>query len=186
MTYISITTDRLELIAGTPELVQSEMTPSRFTALIDAHIPKAWPPEGHHAGTMEFTAQRLREGSDQIGWWCWYFVLLDKSKNERVLIGIGGFKGQATPDGMVEIGYSVLPEFQRFGYATEAVNALTSWAFSHVTIEVVIAETLPELIPSIRVLEKNGFIKIAGGSEPGVIKFMRSRHGLVNLYRDPK
>ncbi|NEO38688.1 MAG: GNAT family N-acetyltransferase [Moorea sp. SIOASIH] len=75
----------------------------------------------------------------------------------------------------------MLPEFQRFGYATEAVNALNSWAFSHVTIEGVIAETLPELIPSIRVLEKNGFIKITGGSEPGVIKFMRSRHGLVNL-----
>jgi len=181
LTYISITTDRLELIAGTPELVQSEMTSSRFTALIDARIPKAWPPEGHHPGTMGFTAQRLGEGSDQIGWWCWYFVLLDKNKNERVLIGIGGFKGQANPDGMVEIGYSVLPEFQRLGYATEAVKALISWAFSHVTIEGVIAQTLPELIPSIRVLEKNGFIKIDGDSKPGVLNFLLSRHNFVNL-----
>ncbi len=38
-----------------------------------------------------------------------------------------------------------------------------------------IAETLPELTPSIRVLEKSGFVNIGAGSEKGVIRFEFSR-----------
>jgi len=39
----------------------------------------------------------------------------------------------------------------------------------------VIAETLPELTPSIGVLRKCGFELIGEGSEPGVIRFERTR-----------
>jgi hypothetical protein len=39
----------------------------------------------------------------------------------------------------------------------------------------VIAETLPELTPSIRVLEKSGFVSGGEGSEEGLIRFELSR-----------
>ena len=38
-----------------------------------------------------------------------------------------------------------------------------------------IAETLPELTPSIGVLRKGGFALIGEGSEPGVIRFELTR-----------
>ncbi len=84
-------------------------------------------------------------------------------------------KGKPTFDGTVEIGYSVLTEAQGLGYATEAVQGLVSWAFEHPEVLRVIAETLPELTPSIRVLEKSGFVSVAEGSEEGLIRFELSR-----------
>ena len=68
-------------------------------------------------------------------------------------IGNGGFKGRPDADGSVEVGYSVMENYQRNGFAPEAVEALVDWAFGYREVQRVIAQTLPELRPSIRVLE---------------------------------
>jgi len=78
-------------------------------------------------------------------------------------------------DGTVEIGYSILPAFQRSGYASEAVAALVEWAFADARVERVIAETFPELAGSIGVLRKTGFHSCEGASEPGLLRFKRIR-----------
>lgn len=76
---------------------------------------------------------------------------------------------------MVEVGYSIMPAFQRLGLASEAVAALIDWAFSDPGVQLVTAETLPSLPASIRVLEKNGFQFLGAGSEEGVIRYGRNR-----------
>ena len=98
-------------------------------------------------------------------------MLNDLVKKQRVTIGNGGFKGQASADGTVEIGYSILPEYQNKGYGTEAVKALVNWAFQHPEVKRAIAETLPELKASQRLLEKCNFVYIGEGSKPGIIRF---------------
>ncbi len=176
MAKIWITTERLELIACTLEIVQAEISDrSQFSALLDAQVPETWPPEFNDQETLSYTLQKLEAAPDQVGWWTWYFVLNNQVVNQRILIGLGGFKGQPTSDGTVEVGYSVLQEFQNLGYATEAVKGLVSWAFKHPEVQRVIAETLPELKPSQRVLEKCQFTNIGEGSEEGVICFELSR-----------
>jgi len=77
----------------------------------------------------------------------------------------------------VEIGYSVLPSFRVQGYATEAVERLVWWAFSHHHVVEVVAETLPHLRQSIRVMEKNGFTFQGPGSEHGVIRYAVRKSG---------
>jgi RimJ/RimL family protein N-acetyltransferase len=64
---------------------------------------------------------------------------------------------------------------QRRGYASEYVKALVEWAFAHPEIERVVAHTLPELAPSIRVLEKNEFALSSATLEEGAIMFERNR-----------
>ncbi len=86
-------------------------------------------------------------------------------------MGCGGFKGKPTDDGTVEIGYSILEAHQRQGLAPEAVQELVRWAFSHEEVRRIGAHTLPELRPSIRVLEKCGFAFVGEGSENGAIWF---------------
>lgn len=91
----------------------------------------------------------------------------------RVLIGVDGFKGAPNENGDVEIGYSILEEYQRQGFGSEAVAALTDWASAQ-GVQNVIAETLPELISSIRVHEKNGFALVDEGAEEGVIRYRKA------------
>jgi ribosomal-protein-alanine N-acetyltransferase len=167
-----ITTQRLELVAGTPELIRAEMDDrERFSDLLDASIPDGWPPEEVDEATLEFMAQWLEEGPEQAGWWCWYFVLIDEDAGERVVIGNGGFKGRPSRQRTVEIGYSIHPSFRNSGLATDAVKALVGWALRHPRVQRVIAETEPGNEPSRRVLEKVGFVRGGKASRKGLIRF---------------
>ena len=89
----------------------------------------------------------------------------------RTLIGSAGYKGPPSPDGTVEVGYGIMRDHQRQGYASETVRGLLEHAFAVPAVHRVIAETLPKLSPSIGVLHKCGFRLIGDGSEPGVIRF---------------
>ncbi len=125
---------------------------------------------------MKFTRDFYSQNPDANGWGAWYFLLQKTKGEKRIAIGNGGFKGKPNLDGTVEVGYSILESYQNQGYASEAVRALITWAFEHTIVKRVIAETLPELKASIRVLEKNGFKYIGQGSELGVIRFELVRH----------
>jgi len=82
------------------------------------------------------------------------------------VIGFGGFKGPPGADGIVEIAYGVVPDYQGKGYATEAAQALVAYAFTSGRVRVVRAHTLPELNASTRVLAKCGFRHIAEVKDP--------------------
>ena len=87
-----------------------------------------------------------------------------------MLIGSAGYKGQPA-EGIVEVGYGIVSDQQRRGYASEALEALLAHAFSLPRVTQVIAETLPPLVASIGVLRKAGFHLAGPGSEKGVIRF---------------
>jgi RimJ/RimL family protein N-acetyltransferase len=169
MTGISLNTGRLNLVAGSAELVQVEINdPLQLSQLLEARVPESWPPTLFTLDLLKYVAQQLDQDSSLMGWLHWYWILRDKTNEQRVLIGVSGFS-QPSPDGTVEIAYSILKEFQGFGYATEAVAGLLPWVFSHPEIRRVIAEVLPEKIPSIHLLETNGFKALGEGIEHGVI-----------------
>jgi len=171
-----IRTERLELIPGTIELLSAELEGlGVFRHKLGVDVPATWPPDLYDRPAVEFMLNYLTENPDADGWGPWYLVLRSGEGNPETLVGTCGYKGKPSPDGTVEIGYSVLAEYQRKGYATEAARALVDRAFSHPKVVRVIAATYPELLPSIRVLEKIGFVLTGAGSEPGVIRFELSR-----------
>ena len=69
-------------------------------------------------------------------------------------------------DGFVEIAYGVAREYQGKGYATEAAQALTDYAFASGKVRVVLAHTRPEPNASTRVLTKCGFRRIGEVIDP--------------------
>ena len=83
-----------------------------------------------------------------------------------VVVGKCGFKGPPAADGVVEIAYGVSPEYQGKGYATEAAQSLTEYAFSSGQVRMVRAHTLPEPNASTRVLTKCGFRRIGEVIDP--------------------
>jgi RimJ/RimL family protein N-acetyltransferase len=160
-------TDRLELIAATPESLRAELqSPARLAALLGVWVPEVWPPPLNSVETVEYSLQFLEGAPGRAGWMAWYFV----RKDGRVLVGQGGFCGVPN-GGTVEIGYSILEAHQGNGYATEAVRSLIEHAVSVAQVETVTAQTFAELTPSIRVLEKLGFRFAGPGAEAGAIRY---------------
>ena len=170
-----IVTDRLEIIPATIVLTRAALHGVHALGTdLGVFVPATWPPEYLDPPSLEFTLDRLAEGPEQAGWWL-HFVVLARGAADRTLIGGAGYKGPPSADGTVELGYGIVREHQRRGYASEAVRGLLAHAFALAAVHRIIAETLPELTPSIGVLRKCGFRPIGDGSEPGVIRFEISR-----------
>ena len=105
--------------------------------------------------------------------WEWYTMWMIEL---RVGTHIGDlcFKG-LDANGVVEIGYGILEEYQGQGYATEAVGAAVDWALYQPGVTRVEAETAPDNRSSQRVLEKCGFLPSGTLGEEGPRYFMPER-----------
>jgi RimJ/RimL family protein N-acetyltransferase len=147
--------------------------PARLARELGVLLPASWPHEYLDAPALEYLCNRVMEPG-HAGWWL-YFMVLEDGGAARTLIGTAGYKGPPADDGTVEVGYGVVRDQQRRGYASEAVRALLERAFVVPAVTRVIAETLPELTASIGVLRKCGFRFIGDGAEPGVLRFELSR-----------
>jgi len=170
-----IKSQRLQLVAATPELIRKDIQGhAALSEALDAIVPESWPPDLYGSRAMQFALTQLDEISER-GWWFWYLLT---AGNPSELVGICGFKGRPDASGSVEIGYSILADHQRRGYATEAVACLVGWAFSHYNVNEVSAETFPHLTQSIQVLKNNGFELTGPGSETGVIRYAIKRSKL--------
>lgn len=166
---------RLSLVAATPELIEKDIEGRAcLSAALDVSVPKSWPPDLYGPRAMQFALAQLGDSAGS-GWSFWYLSTRDEPLE---LIGIGGFKDRPDESGSVEIGYSILAEFQGRGFATEAVARLVGWAFSHHNVNEVCAETFPHLVQSIGVLKKNGFELTGAGSETGVVRYAINRRNL--------
>ena len=154
MDPIRLSTARLQVVPGTEALIEADLAGREsLSRQLDAEVPENWPPEHYDRPAMEYSLAFLRDNPGARGWALWYLLLGDAGGGRRTTVGIIGFKGKPDADGAVEIGYSVLSQFQRRGYASEAVAALLEWAFSFDGVGRVVAETYPELVASIRVIE---------------------------------
>jgi RimJ/RimL family protein N-acetyltransferase len=106
---------------------------------------------------------RLRAASATDPWDHGYALL---HRESETVIGSAGFKGAPDEDGMVEIGYGIVPGFRGRGYATEAAAALVAFARESGRARLLRAHTLPTNPASMRVLEKCGFLSVGEVIDP--------------------
>ncbi|WP_372520680.1 GNAT family N-acetyltransferase [Candidatus Ruminimicrobiellum ovillum] len=88
--------------------------------------------------------------------WEWYAIWMIELK-DGTHIGELCFKGLDS-NGVVEIGYGIMEQYQEHGYATEAVKAISAWAFQEPKVTAIEAEIEDKNIASKKVLEKCGFV----------------------------
>ncbi len=96
----------------------------------------------------------------------WLLRLAVLRSDEPLIVGLGNFHDRPDENGMVEIGYSVLPRHRRNGYATEI--AMTMWAFAaaHPDVRVLRATVSPENAASLRIIEGAGFVEVGEQDDP--------------------
>jgi RimJ/RimL family protein N-acetyltransferase len=170
-----IETRRLQLQPATLETLRAELaSPAELARIIRMDVAAEWPPELYDRDPIEFTIRQLEAAPEQAPWWLYYFVRKADAVTRAVAIGCGGYKGPPR-DGGVEIGYSIVPEYRRQGYASEAANGLIRHAFRLPEVQRITAETLPSLVSSIGVLERCGFRFDGPGSESGVVRYALDR-----------
>ena len=169
---LRIRTECLELIAATPDLARREAVAANgWHAPLEVLPPASWPPPGSDRSSQAWLAGRIIQDADRPGWWLWYVVRRPRGHAvRRTLIGNAGFKGAPDAHGSVELGYALLPEWQGQGYGTELAGGLVTWAFSHERVERIMAETYPEFVASVRVLEKHGFQVTCRGASSHTIR----------------
>ena len=170
---LRLLTARLELIAATLPLVEAETAGAAHLGnLLQAEV-EAWPPPLNDEHSLRWTFEKLQANPDAAGFFAWYVVLLQGAN--RRLVGIAGMTGPPDQSGTIEIGYSVVEAFQKQGIGTEATRTLIRWAFEQPGVQMVTAQTLPDLGPSIKVMERCGMIFLGVGSEPGTIRYGLTR-----------
>ena len=89
-------------------------------------------------------------------WYTNWEIILNSSSCS---VGGIGFAGLPDDQGTSEIGYALDQKFRGQGIATEAVKALSEWAFQDAGLQIIRAETPVDNAASQRVLEKNRFQK---------------------------
>ena len=114
----------------------------------------------------ELSANWLAQLRDSTSADPWTFGFSMVHLDSDVVVGKCGFKGPPAADGVVEIAYGVSPDHQGKGYATEAAQSLTEYAFSSGQVRVIRAHTLPEPNASTQVLTKCGFRRIGEVIDP--------------------
>jgi len=98
--------------------------------------------------TLKELEKTFRDQRDELWWWI-------RAKQGSWI----GYLSNRLRDGHPEIKFLIEPESRRQGYATEAVKIITDYIFTSQDLVRIQAETHPQNVPAIKVLEKNGFTR---------------------------
>jgi [ribosomal protein S5]-alanine N-acetyltransferase len=147
----SLRTERLEL-RPLPPAVAAVLPGDRAAAeaLLAARLPTDWPQED----LLDVLPLQAKSDGRAAEFGVW--VIIERAS--QTVVGDAGFRGPPA-DGAVEVGYSVIPDRRRRGYASEAAAALVDWARSQHDVEAVVAACDRETLASIRTLERLGFAR---------------------------
>lgn len=80
-------------------------------------------------------------------------------KGEDAFIGLIGLWRLVKEDHLGELGYTLMQPYWGMGYASEAIAAVAEYGFRTMGLHRIEAITRPQNRASIRVLEKNGFVR---------------------------
>ncbi len=170
------------LVPGTAELANAAISDGdRFAQLLHAHVTDQWPPEVL-ADVEQMFADRLNAEPERVGWYGWYIIAANTQLAPiDTLVGSIGCMPPAN-DGTVMFGYSVLPDFEGRGIATEAALAFVGWLIAQPGIALVRADSFERNLASCRILQRCG-LSLVGTSPDDPTAPESDRKGRGTLLR---
>jgi RimJ/RimL family protein N-acetyltransferase len=152
-----LTSQRLLLVPLSSEALAALIQQDRVAA--EQALEARFPPSGLvpplMADALEYFLEIASAGSESATWGARAYITSDT----RDIAGMGGFVGPPDEHGLVLMGYSVFPEHQRRGYASEAARVLADWALAQPGVRGVRATISPRNIASERVAAYAGLYR---------------------------
>jgi [ribosomal protein S5]-alanine N-acetyltransferase len=151
----TLETKRLQHIPFSLDLKKAALNDrARLVEMLGVYVPEHWPGPDL-AEALPFFIENMERAPSEPTWdWIAIHTL------DQAVIGDIGFMGVPDQEGVVEVGYSIVPEYRNQGYATEMARGLIAWAFQEKGIRVVTAACLDDNFGSIKVLEKVGMHRL--------------------------
>ena len=123
--------------------------------ILGASIPEDWPDDDDRR-LLELRRKQLQEEPASAPW----LVRAIVDRHQRRMVGNIGFHGPPDERGTVEVGYTILPDHRRRGYAEEAIRTLFEWAHATHGIRRFRASVSPDNEPSLALTRKLGFVQV--------------------------
>jgi RimJ/RimL family protein N-acetyltransferase len=131
--------------------------------IIGATLADEWP----QPDLLDVLPMQAAAGPDDEHFGIWLMI----ENGSNTVVGDIGFMGPPI-DGRVEIGFSVIQDRRRRGYASEAAGSLVDWALRQPTIDEVIARSDAANEASARTLAGAGFSR--SSVRDGVVHWRRT------------
>jgi [ribosomal protein S5]-alanine N-acetyltransferase len=144
---LALTFDQLRSCLPDAKKLEAEMRFPIFRDVIDSNVIRA----------INLKLQKMAQVDKEYHDWFTYWLIV--IKNKRAGAGFIGFKGLPSENGKAEIGYGIDLAYRSQGYMTEALKALTEWAFRHPDCRALTATAVSNPA-SERVLQKSGWQKV--------------------------
>ncbi|HET8526380.1 MAG TPA: GNAT family N-acetyltransferase [Actinomycetota bacterium] len=144
-----IQTERLVLRRSVPEDAE---TISAYRSDKNVNAQQGWDRTDVDSVRADIV-EMSRRSPGEPGGWVQYTV--EDRESGRVVGDVGLSLGDGEPN-VIKVGYTISPEFQGSGFATEAIRALVDYAFDTLGADAVRAHASALNTPSIRVAEKVG------------------------------
>jgi len=130
------------------------------TLLLNAKIPVEML---DHLSSLRYGLKQF-EDLDYLPWSARAIILA----GENQMIGLVRFHSKPNPEYLreyatnaVELGYRIIKDYRKKGYATEAAIAIMNWANINFGVENFIASVSPENKDSLKLISRLGFKKIS-------------------------
>ncbi|MEB3800743.1 GNAT family N-acetyltransferase [Flavobacterium columnare] len=151
-----LVTDRLILIPFTIQICRNLLNDD-YSDLEILNLKKgeSWP-DNDVIETLPKIINNLSKVETPTGYESWMII----KKETLEIIGDLGFKGFNYNEGNIDIGYGIIKEERRKGYAEEAVKEIIKWAFSNKIVREITANCLTENVNSINLLTKFNFTEL--------------------------
>jgi ribosomal-protein-alanine N-acetyltransferase len=149
----NLITERLMLIPYTKNLCRNILNNDyRDLDALMLKKGKGWP-DADVLDTLPRIINNLNKVEFPTGFESWMIIKRETSE----VIGDLGFKGFNSEEESIDLGYGVIKEERRKGYAEEAVNEIIKWAFSNEIVKEITAKCLTDNVSSINLLTKFKF-----------------------------
>lgn len=160
---MELITGRTILFPITVDIIDAIIKQTQELKINEYHYNEEWPEADLREAFPVFRELLESNGTDGFNLW------LIAEKESRLIIGSAGYMGKPDNEGIIEIGFGIIPGKRGNGFCSESVRALLKWGLCRNGVHTIIARCEKSNTASQKTIARLGFKFI--GTDDGLMKW---------------